>query len=248
MAGGKQAKELPRHVAIIMDGNGRWARRRGRPRTYGHRQGVKAARAVVERAARLGVGELTLFTFSSENWQRPRDEVATLMRLFAETIDREVDALDKNGIALRLIGARESLPPALQDQLAQAESRTSSNDALRLNLAVAYGGRWDIANAARAIAGDVRDGVLDIDCVDEQAVADRLSLAGSSDPDLLIRTGGEYRISNFLLWNLAYSELYFTDTLWPDFDDAGLESALEFYSARQRRFGRTGDQLEALEG
>ena len=239
---------VPSHIAIIMDGNGRWARSRGRPRTFGHRAGVKAARAIVEQCVRLGVSELTLFTFSSENWQRPRDEVTTLMRLFAETIEREVDTLDENGIALRLIGARNSLPGPLQSKLAAAESRTVDNRAMTLNLAVAYGGRWDLTEATRALAEDVRRGRLDPESIDEDMLAGRLSLAGGRDPDLLIRTGGEFRISNFLLWNLAYSELYFADVLWPDFDEAGLDRAIAFYAERQRRFGRTGDQLKALEG
>jgi undecaprenyl diphosphate synthase len=236
---------LPRHVAIIMDGNGRWARAHGRPRHAGHRAGVKATREIVEAAAQRGVKVLTLFAFSSENWKRPTEEVSSLMSLFVEVLKREIQSLDANGIRVRFIGAREKLSLRLQGMLADAERQTSSNDRMDLVLAVAYGGRWDILEAVRRVAADVQAGKLQPADIDEQHLAVNLALAGMVPPDLLIRTGGEQRISNFLLWDVAYSELYFTATLWPDFSSADLEKALAFYAQRERRFGETGDQVAA---
>jgi undecaprenyl diphosphate synthase len=236
---------LPRHIAIIMDGNGRWARAHGRPRHAGHRAGVKATREIVEAAAQRGVQVLTLFAFSSENWKRPTEEVSSLMSLFVEVLKREIQSLDANGIRVRFIGAREKLSLRLQGMLADAERQTSTNDRMELVLAVAYGGRWDIVEAVRRVAADVQAGKLQPADIDEQHLAVNLALAGMVPPDLLIRTGGEQRISNFLLWDVAYSELYFTATLWPDFSSVDLEKALDFYAQRERRFGETGDQVAA---
>ncbi len=233
----------PRHVAVIMDGNGRWARRRALPRHLGHRAGVKAVRATVEGCARRGVEALTLFAFSSENWSRPSEEVERLMELFVEAMEREVDELHANGIRLRFIGDLGALKPHLVQGIASAEARTAGNARMRLNVAISYGGRWDIVQAARRLAERVAAGELAPAAIDEEALAAGLALAGAPDPDLFIRTGGEQRISNFLLWNLAYTELYFCDTLWPDFDDAELERAFRQFAGRQRRFGLTGEQV-----
>jgi undecaprenyl diphosphate synthase len=236
----------PTHVAIIMDGNGRWATRNGKPRHAGHRAGVKSARAVVEACAESDVKVLTLFAFSSENWKRPPSEVDALMRLFVEVLQREVDTLHENGIQLRFIGARESLPTILRKRMADAEARTAANSRMTLVLAVAYGGQWDMVQAVRRISQKVRSGDLDPADIDEALIDRHRALAGLPSPDLLIRTGGEQRVSNFLLWDLAYTELCFTDTLWPDFGADQIAQALEFFSQRQRRFGLTGDQLEAI--
>jgi undecaprenyl diphosphate synthase len=209
----------------------------------GHRAGVKAVRATVEGCARRGVEALTLFAFSSENWQRPPEEVARLMELFVESIEREVDELQGNGIHVRFIGDLATLKPHLVESIAAAEARTAANAQMTLYIAIAYGGRWDIMRAVRRISTRVSAGELPTDAIDEAALAGELALAGSPDPDLFIRTGGEHRISNFVLWNLAYTELYFCDCLWPDFDDAELERAFRHFASRQRRFGLTGDQV-----
>lgn len=242
---GASNRILPRHIAVIMDGNGRWARRRGLPRHVGHRSGVKAVRTLVRSCGERGVEHLTLFAFSSENWSRPRTEVSRLMRLFIEVLEREVDELDENDVALTFVGERERLGRPLRERMDAAEARTRDNGGLRLIIAVAYGGRWDIVDSARRLAGRAARGEIDPGAIDENAFCGELALAGFPDPDLLIRTGGERRISNFLLWNLAYTELYFTDCLWPDFGVADLEAALEFFARRQRRFGRVVDQVEA---
>jgi undecaprenyl diphosphate synthase len=239
----EQPQDLPAHIAIIMDGNGRWARANGHPRHSGHRAGVTATRNIVEAAAERGVKALTLFAFSSENWNRPAEEVSSLMSLFLEVLQREVDALDKNGIQVRFIGARDQLSKRLQRRLASAEQQTAANQRMQLVLAVAYGGRWDIVQASRKLAEEIETGLLSAKDVSEERLAKNLSLFGMPAPDLLIRTGGEHRISNFLLWDLAYTELYFADTLWPDFGAANLEKAIEFYAGRERRFGRTGEQV-----
>jgi len=236
----------PRHVAVIMDGNGRWASRRAMPRHVGHKAGVKSVRAVVEGCARRGVEALTLFAFSSENWGRPAEEVTRLMELFIEAMDREVDALHRNGIRVRFIGDLTTLKPQLLERIAACESLTAGNPNLTLFIALSYGGRWDIAQAARRLAERVAAGTLEPAAVDEAALGGELALAGAPDPDLFIRTGGEQRLSNFLLWNLAYTELYFCDTLWPDFDETELERALRYFSSRQRRFGLTGDQVTGV--
>jgi len=239
---GTASGRLPVHIAVIMDGNGRWARARGMPRAAGHRAGVKAARAMVEACGERGVRVLTLFAFSTENWRRPPSEVGALMKLMVEALEREVDELDSRGVRLRFIGAREQLSEPILARMEQAEARTRENEQLTLVVALGYGGRWDIVQAAQALAREARDGTLDPDTIDEDTLGRHLSLAGLPDPDLLVRTGGESRVSNFLLWNLAYSEFYFTDRLWPDFGVADLDDALAFYARRERRFGRTSAQ------
>ncbi|MEM7432383.1 MAG: isoprenyl transferase [Pseudomonadota bacterium] len=238
--------DIPTHVAVIMDGNGRWARRRGMPRQMGHRSGVKAVRQTVEHAAKAGVDYLTLFAFSSENWNRPDEEVSSLMALFVDALRREVDELHLNKVSIRFVGALERLSPKLLNMIRAAEEKTADNDGLGLQVAVGYGGRWDILQATRGIASDVAAGELDKDAIDENVFAERLALAGLPDPDLLIRTGGEQRISNFLLWNLAYAELWFTDSLWPDFDAIEFDRALDYFAGRERRYGHTGEQVEAV--
>ena len=235
---------LPRHVAVIMDGNGRWAAQHGRPRFAGHRAGVKSARRIVEVCAEANIQTLTLFAFSSENWQRPAEEVNALMRLFVEVLQREVAALHENGIRLRFIGARDNLPTILQKRMDDAEKKTAANTRMTLILAVSFGGRWDIIQATKRISAKVRAGELDLQDIDENVIARHLSLGVFENPDLLIRTGGEKRVSNFLLWDLAYSEIHFSETLWPDFDDEDLAEAFEFFSERQRRFGRLNGQKE----
>ncbi len=234
---------VPRHVAVIMDGNGRWAAQRSLPRHVGHRAGVKSVRATVEGCARRGVGALTLFAFSSENWSRPADEVARLMLMFVEAIDREVGDLCDNGIRLRFIGDETRLKPELVARMRAAETQTAAARRMELNVAIAYGGRWDMVAAARALARRCMAGELSPDAIDETVMRSVLQLGDTPDPDLFIRTGGEHRVSNFLLWNLAYTELYFCDVLWPDFDDDELERAFRHYGSRQRRFGLTAAQV-----
>ena len=234
----------PRHVAVIMDGNGRWARQRALPRQAGHKAGIKPVRMMVEYCAQHGVEVLTLFAFSSENWRRPRDEINALMSLFVEALNREVAELDANGIRLRFIGQLDALGPELNAAIKAAETLTKDNDRMDLVLAVAYGGRWDLAAAARTLARQVEDGKLAVEDIDESRLEAALATALLPPVDLLIRSGGEQRISNFLLWDFAYSELYFSDVLWPDFTVAELDVALDFYIGRQRRFGRTSDQIE----
>ena len=237
---------IPRHVAVIMDGNGRWARKRAMPRHAGHRSGVTAVRKIVENAAKRGVECLTLFAFSSENWSRPREEVSKLMGLFVEALQREVDELHRNNVCLEFIGAREQLQQGLIDKIAAAEEQTKDNTGLRLIVAVAYGGRWDLVQATRRLADKVVAGEMSSADIDDESIAAGLQLRDVPDPDLLIRTGGEQRISNFLLWNLAYAELWFCDVLWPDFGEQQFDDALAFYGRRQRRYGHTGDQVEAV--
>ncbi|MGI9232706.1 MAG: isoprenyl transferase [Woeseiaceae bacterium] len=242
-----KAAKVPRHVAVIMDGNGRWARARQKPRRAGHRAGVKAVRATVEAAARHGVEVLTLFAFSSENWGRPEEEVRSLMTLFVEALRREVDELHRNNVRLRFVGARDLLQPSLVKKFAAAEERTAGNAGLLLNVAVAYGGRWDILDATKRLAAKVERREIRVDDIDEAALASEMQLADCPEPDLLIRTGGEQRISNFLLWNLAYAELWFTDVLWPDFGEQQFADAMQFFAKKQRRFGHTGDQVVATQ-
>lgn len=234
---------VPRHVAIIMDGNGRWALRRHMPRTAGHRAGVKSVRVVVEESVRQGVGALTLFAFSSENWRRPKSEVNILMELFMSALRAEVKRLDENGVRLCIVGDRTAFPDKLQRRIAEAEEITADNDAMVLQVAANYGGRWDIVRAAQRLATEVRDGHLDPDDLDEQLFSARLSFPDIPDPDLFIRTGGEQRLSNFLLWQSAYSELYFSDLMWPEFGAKAYAEALADYAHRQRRFGLTGEQI-----
>ncbi len=238
---------IPVHVAVIMDGNGRWARERGKRRHSGHRAGVKSVRATVEQAALKGVQHLTLFAFSSENWSRPAEEVSRLMGLFVEALQREVEELHRNNVRLEFIGDRARLSKGMVRKIEAAEAHTAGNDGLHLIVAVAYGGRWDIVEAARRVAVKVVVGDIHVKDIDEKLLTSSMQLAGVPDPDLLIRTGGEQRISNFLLWNLAYAELWFCDTLWPDFDEAEFDKALDYFARRQRRFGHTGDQMKAAE-
>ncbi len=234
---------LPRHLAVIMDGNGRWAERRGQPRHVGHRAGIRAVRTIIEAAARLKLDALTLFAFSSENWRRPKGEVRVLMELFRATLDRELERLHQNRIRLRVIGDRERLEKPLRQRLDHAERLTRDNAGLTLVVATSYGGRWELAEAARRLGEAVRRGEIDPEQIDEECFAGALSVPDVCAPDLFIRTGGERRLSNFLLWQLAYTELYFTETLWPDFGLEDLGAALEDFAGRERRFGRTGEQL-----
>lgn len=236
---------LPQHIAIIMDGNGRWAKKRFLPRQAGHRAGLKAARRVIESCAQNSIAVLTLFAFSSENWQRPRIEVGNLIDLFVGALDSEVADLHKNNVRIRFIGDCSAFTQGLQDGMCQAEKLTQLNTGLILNIAVSYGGRWDILQALKKISMEKIAENIQPEEIDEDRLSRALALSGLPDPDLFIRTGGERRISNFLLWNLAYTELYFMDDLWPDFDDATLQVALDWYAARQRRFGRTSEQLGA---
>lgn len=238
---------VPRHVAVIMDGNNRWARQRGLPGRDGHKAGEAVLQQLVEHAGRRGIEALTVFAFSSENWRRPEDEVSALMTLFLGALQRRVPELDKNGIRLRFIGDLSAFAPEIRAGVAEAERLTAGNHAMHLSVAVNYGGQWDIARAARRVAQEVAAGRMQADEIDEATFAGYLSLAGLPPPDLLIRTGGELRISNFLLWQLAYSELYFSDVLWPDFDAAAFDAALTDYASRQRRFGRSGDQVGAVD-
>jgi len=235
--------DTPQHVAIIMDGNGRWARSRGMPRSAGHRASIKVVRRVVEECIRRNIPYVTLFAFSSENWRRPPDEVSLLMKLMLEALAREVSDLHRNRVRLRFIGDRGVLGAEITRTMLQAEALTKGNTGLELCVAFAYGGRWDIAQACRSLAREVAAGTLRPDEIDEAHIAARLALAGIPDPDLLIRTGGELRVSNFLLWNLAYAELYFTDVLFPDFGAAELDAALHFFAQRERRFGKTSAQV-----
>ncbi|PKM10520.1 MAG: di-trans,poly-cis-decaprenylcistransferase [Gammaproteobacteria bacterium HGW-Gammaproteobacteria-3] len=238
-----ESENNPRHIAIIMDGNGRWAQRRFMPRAMGHQAGVKAVRAIVEFCAREKIEVLTLFAFSSENWRRPEDEVSLLMNLFISTLQNEVDKLDRNGIRVRFIGDRTAFSELLQGKIAAAEAQTQHNTGLTLVVAANYGGRWDMAQAFRAINAKINKGELESQAVDEKLIDAHLSTAGLPEPDLFIRTGGEQRVSNFLLWQLAYTELYFTPKLWPDFDREEMVAAIDSFKSRQRRFGHTGEQV-----
>ncbi|MDQ1092601.1 polyprenyl diphosphate synthase [Xanthomonas sacchari] len=234
---------LPRHLAIIMDGNGRWAQRRRRPRVIGHRAGARAVNRTIDFCLERGIAALTLFAFSSENWGRPQEEVDALMKLFLHALDREVDELQRRGVRVRFIGDRSRFAPSLCERMAQAEARTRDNQALHLSIAASYGGRQDIALAARALAEDVAAGRLRPEQIDEDALSARMALADLPPPDLFIRTGGDLRISNFLLWQLAYTELWFTETLWPEFGPEVLQQALDDYARRERRFGLTSAQV-----
>lgn len=229
-----------------MDGNGRWAGLRHAPRADGHRAGAKATREIVEACAERGIEALTLFAFSSENWRRPRTEVGMLLELFRHTLRTESRRLIDNNIRLRFIGDRRRFPRDLQREMERAETSTADASGLELSIAVNYGGRWDIAQAARSLAADVQAGLCQPDDIDEDAVGGRMMLAHLPEPDLFIRTGGERRISNYLLWQLAYTELWFSDRLWPDFDRPALDEAIAFYQGRQRRFGRTAEQVASL--
>lgn len=235
---------LPKHIAIIMDGNGRWAKKRGLPRYAGHPSGVEAVRKVVEVCVELRIPVLTLFAFSSENWQRPQKEVNLIMDLFMRSLKKEVRRLERNHVKLKVIGDRSAFTKTLQAQIEEAEQQTAHNQGLLLQVAANYGGRWDITQAAKRLAEQVRRGDLTPDQIDEDQFSRNLCSPDVAEPDLFIRTGGEQRISNFLLWQCAYTELYFTDLLWPDFNRKALEEALHDFARRQRRFGRTGEQVE----
>jgi undecaprenyl diphosphate synthase len=244
----KQSGSQPRHVAIIMDGNGRWARARLLPRAIGHREGVKSVRRVVEACIDRGIGVLTLFAFSSENWRRPSDEVSLIMDLFVNTLKKEVDALDRNNVRLRFVGDRSAFSENLRTLIRDSEQQTAGNRRLELVIAANYGGQWDITEACRKLARRVADGSMQPDSISSEDISNALAMPDLPMPDLFIRTGGERRISNFLLWQLAYTELYFTDLLWPEFDAGELDKALAWYANRQRRFGRTGEQVEQVKG
>ncbi len=237
---------LPQHVAIIMDGNGRWAKTHGQPRVFGHRNGVKAVRDVTEGAAELGIRYLTLYAFSTENWRRPAGEVSALMSLLVQTIRKEVKTLMENNIRLQIIGDPSGLPPKTAASLQEALDRTAGNTRMTLVLALNYSGRQELGRAARRLAEEVAEGRLDPAAIDEHALAARLDSAGMPDPELLIRTSGESRISNFLLWQIAYAELYFTPVLWPDFRRQHLQEAILDFQQRERRFGLTSEQLTTL--
>ena len=237
------AEKLPRHIAIIMDGNGRWAKEKGKDRLFGHYNGVESVRNIVEGCAELGIGYLTLYAFSTENWDRPKDEVTGLMELLVKTIRGEVATLNKNNIRLHVIGNIDMLPANAQDELNEACEETKTNTGLNLIMALSYSSRWEILNAVKNIATEIRTGNIQPNEITDEVFQQHLCTADFPDPELMIRTSGEYRISNFLLYQLAYSELYFTDTLWPDFRKENLYEALLDYQMRERRFGKTSEQV-----
>jgi undecaprenyl diphosphate synthase len=237
---------LPQHVGIIMDGNGRWAERQGRPRVWGHKKGVDSVRRAVSLCRKLGIPSLTLFAFSSENWRRPEDEVSSLMQLFLFVLEKEVKSLHKNQVKLKIIGDLSRFSEKLQQNIRQAEALTANNTGLTLNVAANYGGRWDITNAAQQLATQVVAGTLAPADITEQMLAKHIQMHDQPELDLLIRTGGDIRISNFLLWQAAYAELCFLDTLWPDFDDQVFAEAIASFVSRERRFGCTGAQIRQL--
>ncbi|MBN1338996.1 MAG: isoprenyl transferase [Bacteroidales bacterium] len=236
-------QRLPRHVAIIMDGNGRWARLRGKYRTYGHRHGVRSVREVAEAGAELGLEYLTLFAFSTENWKRPKTEVNALMRLLVQTIHKEIKTLHENNISLKAIGDLDNLPEPILSELTEAISETAKHNSMSLILALSYSSRWEITGTIRTIAEKVRAGAINPDDINQKMICDHLSTSAFPDPELLIRTSGENRISNFLLWQIAYAELYFTPKLWPDFRKEDLYEAIVDYQKRERRFGKISEQV-----
>lgn len=236
-------QRLPAHVAIVMDGNGRWARKRKKPRIYGHKIGADSVRDIVETCGEIGVSCLTLYAFSAENWKRPHQEVSGLMNILKSYLVSELDRMEKNQIRLRCLGEISRLPDSVREVLLTSIQRTAANTKLTLNLALSYGARDEICRAVRSIAGQCRAGTLDPDQIDHQVIADHLYTVGLPDPDLLIRTGGECRLSNFLLWQASYSEIYFTETMWPDFRRAAFIEAIRDYQQRERRFGRTTEQI-----
>ncbi len=235
---------IPGHIAIIMDGNGRWAKKRTRPRSMGHQAGLKSLRTCIEQCVYLGVKTLTVFAFSSENWKRPAGEVSRLMELFMRALNKEVKELHQNGIRIKFIGDKSAFKPAIEQKMLEAEILTRNNTRMLANIAVNYGGRWDITQAAKTLAVAISEGKLKADDVTEAGFSQFLALAESPDPDLFIRTGGEMRISNFLLWQCAYTEFYFTNTLWPEFNEGEFTKALDVFTQRERRFGKTGDQVK----
>ncbi len=237
-------EKLPKHIAIIMDGNGRWAKKRALPRVVGHEYGVKSVRTVAETAARLGVKYLTLYTFSTENWNRPQLEVKAIMALLVRTIRKEVATLQKNNIRLRTIGDIEALPKDAYNELQEAMALTANNDSMDLVLALNYSARWDIVQATKKIAELVQDGNIKVEDINEKVISASLNTGTLPEPDLLIRTSGEFRISNFMLWEMAYGEFYFTDIYWPEFDQEAFYKAILDYQKRERRFGKTSDQIK----
>lgn len=238
-------KRIPQHIAIIMDGNGRWATQHGRERSYGHQAGVDTVRRITSECTRLGVKYLTLYTFSTENWNRPADEISALMGLVLSSLEDEI--FMKNDVRFRVIGDLKRLPEAVRTKLRETEEHTAGNKTMTMVVALSYSSKWEITNAMREIADDVKAGKLSPDAIGEDVVAGHMQTAFMPDPDLLIRTGGEQRISNYLLWQIAYSELYFCDTFWPDFDENELHKAIASFQNRQRRFGKTGAQIETEE-
>ncbi len=236
--------KLPQHVAIIMDGNGRWAKKHGKPRHEGHYQGVETVRKITESSAELGIKYLTLYAFSTENWRRPKEEVDALMQLFVKTIEQELPTLNKNKIRLRAIGDIESMPDENVKKLNETIAKTDHNDRMTLVLALSYSGRWEIIDAVKKIMNDQSEGLIKPEDVNEQTFANYLNTAGIPDPELLIRTSGEMRISNYLLWQIAYTELYITQKLWPEFEKEDFYEAIVDFQNRERRFGMTGDQLK----
>ncbi|OAN14000.1 di-trans,poly-cis-decaprenylcistransferase [Photobacterium jeanii] len=237
---------LPKHVAVIMDGNGRWAKAQGKARVFGHKAGVEAVRKTVSTANRFGIKAVTLFAFSSENWRRPETEVSLLMELFMAVLGREVKRLHKNNIRLKIIGDVSRFSQRLQDKIKDAEALTAHNTGMVLNVAANYGGQWDIVQATKRLAHQVADNGLTPEDITEEMLAEGLSTAGLPDVDLLIRTSGESRISNFMLWQMAYAEMYFCEQYWPDFDEESFANAMAWFVNRERRFGCTGEQLQAL--
>jgi len=238
-----ETDRLPKHIAIIMDGNGRWAKQRGLPRIAGHRAGVKALQDIVNFSAKAGIEVLTVYAFSSENWKRPRTEVSMLMDLFASSLQQRFQGLHDNNVRLRFIGDMSLFPEKLRESITEAESLTINNTGLKLVVAVNYGGRWDITNAFIQLNKKIKDKEIHLEDVNEDLIGEYISLSDLPEPDLFIRTGGEMRISNYLLWQLAYTELYFDDCLWPDFGAASIKKAVEWYVGRERRFGRTSEQI-----
>ena len=236
-------KRIPRHIAIIMDGNGRWAKERGKERSYGHQAGVDTVRRITSECVRLGVKFLTLYTFSTENWSRPETEIAALRGLVLSSLEDEI--FMKNNVRFQVVGDIQRLPQSVQDKLQETMEHTAQNTAMTMVVALSYSSRWELTRAAQSIARDVKAGTLQPEDITEELMNGRLETAFMPDPELLIRTGGELRISNYMLWQIAYSELYFCDTYWPDFDEADLHQAIASYQARQRRFGKTGMQVES---
>lgn len=236
-------KRIPTHIAIIMDGNGRWAKERGKERSFGHQAGVDTVRRITSECVRLGVKFLTLYTFSTENWSRPETEIAALMGLVLSSLEDEI--FMKNNVRFQVVGDMQRLPQSVQDKLRETMEHTAQNTAMTMVVALSYSSRWELTKAAKSIASDVQAGILQLEDITEELMNQRLETAFMPDPELLIRTGGELRISNYMLWQIAYSELYFCDTYWPDFNEADLHQAIASYQARQRRFGKTGMQVES---
>ncbi|HCM0520412.1 TPA: isoprenyl transferase [Vibrio parahaemolyticus] len=237
---------LPKHIAIIMDGNGRWAKSKGKPRVFGHKKGVNAVRKTVAAASKLGIKAMTLFAFSSENWRRPEEEVGLLMELFITVLSSEVKKLHKNNLQLRVIGDTSRFSERLQKKIVEAENLTASNTGMVINIAANYGGKWDITEAAKALALKARNGEIRVEDINEQLITEHLTMADLPEVDLLIRTSGECRISNFMLWQMAYAEMYFTPEFWPEFDEDSLVEAVTWFINRERRFGCTGEQVKTL--